>query len=53
MRLAVTDACIFIDLIELHITSEFFALPIEFHTSLDVFNELYPDTSVASFLEQF
>lgn len=43
MRLAVTDACIFIDLIELHITSEFFALPIEFHTSLDVFNELYPE----------
>jgi len=42
MRLAVTDACIFIDLIELHLTSEFFALRLEIHTSLDVFNELYP-----------
>ena len=43
MRLAVTDACIFIDLIELHLMSEFFALPLEIHTSLDVFNELYPE----------
>ena len=43
MKLAVTDACIFIDLIELRLTSEFFTLPIEIHTSLDVFNELYPE----------
>jgi hypothetical protein len=41
MKIAVTDACIFIDLIELQLTSEFFGLPIEIHTSLDVFNELY------------
>ena len=43
MKLAVTDACIFIDLIELQLTSEFFGLPIEIHTSLDVFNELYDE----------
>lgn len=43
MKLAVTDACIFIDLIELRLTSEFFTLPIEIHTSLDVFNELYSE----------
>lgn len=43
MKLAVTDACIFIDLIELKISSEFFNLGIEIHTSLDVFNELYTD----------
>lgn len=43
MKLAITDACIFIDLIELQLTSEFFSLPIEIHTSLDVFNELYPE----------
>ncbi len=43
MKLAITDACIFIDLIELRLTSEFFKLPIEIHTSLDVYNELYPE----------
>lgn len=43
MKLAVTDACIFIDLIELRLSSEFFGLPIEIHTSLDVFNELYTE----------
>ena len=43
MKLAVTDACIFIDLIELHLSSEFFRLPIEIYTSLDVFNELYAE----------
>ena len=41
MKLAITDACIFIDLIDLQLTSKFFGLPIEIHTSLDVFNELY------------
>lgn len=43
MKLAVTDACIFIDLIELQLTSEFFGLPIEIHTSLDVYNEIYDE----------
>jgi predicted DNA-binding protein (UPF0278 family) len=41
MKLAVTDACIFIDIYELELTSEFFSLEIEIHTSLDVFNELH------------
>jgi hypothetical protein len=41
MKLAVTDACIFIDLIELQLTAHFFKLQIEIHTSLDVFNELF------------
>lgn len=42
MKLAVTDACIFIDIYELELSSEFFSLKIEIHTSLDVFNELHP-----------
>lgn len=40
MKLAITDACIFIDLHLLELTEQFFQLDIEVHTSLDVFNEL-------------
>lgn len=43
MRIAVTDACIFIDIIELRLTSQFFRLPLELHTTVDVYNELYPE----------
>lgn len=43
MKLAITVACIFIDLHDLDLTVKFFSLEIEVHTSLDVFNELYPD----------
>jgi len=43
MKIAITDACIFIDLIDLRLMSEFFGLPLEIHTSLDVYNELFPD----------
>lgn len=43
MKLAITDACIFIDLCDLEITQPFFALDLEIHTSVDVFNELYPE----------
>jgi predicted nucleic acid-binding protein len=43
MKVAITDACIFIDLIELQLTSHFFGLQIEIHSSLDVYNELYPE----------
>jgi predicted nucleic acid-binding protein len=43
MKIAITDACIFIDLIEIRLTSGFFGFSIEIHTSLDVFNELYPE----------
>ena len=42
MKIAITDACIFIDLYELDLITIFFSLPLEIHTSLDVFNELYP-----------
>jgi hypothetical protein len=41
LRLAITDACIFIDLYGLEIISPFFELPIEVHTSFDVLNELF------------
>jgi predicted DNA-binding protein (UPF0278 family) len=41
MRIAVTDACIFIDLYELQLTAQFFNLDIEVHTSVDVINELF------------
>ena len=43
VRVAVTDACIFIDLINLKIISDFFNLDIELHTTSDVVRELYPD----------
>lgn len=41
MKLAVTDACIFIDLYDLQLTAQFFNLEIEVHTSIDVIKELY------------
>lgn len=43
MRVAVTDACIFIDLIELEMITLFFQLDLELHTTVAVINELYPD----------
>jgi len=43
MVVAVTDACVFIDLMELEITAEFFDLKIEIHTTIDVWNELFAD----------
>ena len=42
MRVAVTDACIFIDLIELQIAAQFFKLDLEVHTTQEVMNELLP-----------
>lgn len=51
MRIAVTDACIFIDIIELGLADVFFNLHVEIHTTLDVINELYP--SQQRVLEQF
>jgi len=41
MRIAITDACIFIDLHDLKLTNLLFSLELEIHTSLDVYNELY------------
>lgn len=43
MKIAITDACIFIDLYDLDLTVSFFSLDFEIHTSLDVFNEIYPE----------
>lgn len=42
MKVVVTDACIFIDLIHLQLTSGFFELELEVHTTRDVIDELYP-----------
>ena len=42
VKLAITDACIFIDLCELQLVSQFFQLDLDIHTSVDVFHELYP-----------
>jgi predicted nucleic acid-binding protein len=41
MKILVTDACIFIDVIELQLTSKFFNLNVEIHTTADVLSELY------------
>lgn len=43
MKIAVTDACIFIDIIELDLISAFFQLDIELHTTIEVVNELFPE----------
>jgi hypothetical protein len=41
LKIAITDACIFIDLDDLGLTTIFFHLDVEVHTSVDVVNELY------------
>ena len=41
MRIAITDACIFIDLHNLKLTNLLFSLEVDIHTSLDVYNELH------------
>lgn len=41
MRIAITDACIFIDIYELQLTTDFFSLDLEIHTSFDVFMEVH------------
>ena len=41
MKVAVTDACIFIDLYDLGLVSSFFNLEIEIHTTSSVYFELY------------
>lgn len=43
MKIAVTDACIFIDLIELDLISDFFRLDLELHTTVEVMNELFTE----------
>jgi len=39
-KVAITDACIFIDLYELQLITHFFELELEVHTTIDVMNEL-------------
>lgn len=53
MKIAITDACIFIDIIELGLAKTFFGLPIEIHTTLDVFNEMNSEQKAVlhSFIE--
>ena len=41
MKIAITDACVFIDLYDLNLTNLLFSLELDIHTTLDVFNELY------------
>lgn len=43
MKIVVTDACIFIDVIELQLTAKFFGLEFDIHTSRDVFDELFEE----------
>ncbi|GAB1448198.1 hypothetical protein MASR2M44_12060 [Bacteroidota bacterium] len=43
LKIAVTDANIFIDLFELELTPAFFKLEFEFHTSSAVYFELFPE----------
>ncbi|MEX2596386.1 MAG: hypothetical protein WEC59_05585 [Salibacteraceae bacterium] len=42
MKIAVTDACIFIDLFDIDLIKEFIQLPFEIHTTEQVFIELEP-----------
>ena len=42
-KIAVTDACIFIDLYDLGLVNAFFQLEIEIHTTTSVYFELYPE----------
>ena len=43
IKVAVTDACIFIDLHDLGLTNSFFNLELEVHTTSTVLNELYTE----------
>ena len=43
MKIVVTDACIFIDVIELQLTAKFFGLELDIHTTRDVFDELFQE----------
>lgn len=43
LRIAVTDACIFIDLYDLGLVNMFFQLELEIHTTTSVYFELYSE----------
>jgi hypothetical protein len=54
MDIAITDACIFIDVFLLGIEEEFFHLPCRLHTTVDVLGELNPEQNqvLRPFIEQ-
>lgn len=43
IKIALTDACIFIDLYDLGLVASFFNIEIEIHTTSSVYFELYPE----------
>lgn len=43
IKIAVTDACIFIDLYDLDLIASFFSLELEIHTTTAVYSELYAE----------
>jgi rRNA-processing protein FCF1 len=43
IKIAVTDACIFIDLYDIDLITSFFHLELEIHTTTSVIYELYPE----------
>lgn len=51
MTIAVTDACIFFDLLDLELTSDFFNLQLDIHTTIEVWNEI--DYDQQSILNHF
>lgn len=51
MKIVVTDACIFIDVIDLNLAAKFFGLELDIHTTAEVINELY--TSQQQILEGY
>ena len=46
IKIAVTDACIFIDLYDLGLVASFFNLEIEIHTTSSVYSELLTPRNV-------
>jgi rRNA maturation endonuclease Nob1 len=52
MIIAVTDACVFIEIHDLGLTEHFFALPCEMHTTVDVVNEVLDEQAQILFAFQ-
>ena len=52
MEFIISDACIFIDLIEINLINEFFDLPFEFYTTDFVINEI-KDHRQLSIIKEF
>ncbi len=46
MKIAITDACVFIDLLNLSLIQQFFSIHVEIHTTVEVINELNPEQQV-------